>query len=182
MTNRVTGRRRRGAFQQKRGVGIFIFSFHHSFHFLRKIMSATRARRLVSFKDFTHYLGISLSTPTSTPQFNASFARFAGTSSAVIPRLGICNPDILRLDLGRLKLKSERDFEACAKLLHNFDILDLIRVAATSTASDQLTPVQNVPLPARRDSLQRIIEIDHSPLKIDLSGLFSRCNIHESRR
>lgn len=149
---------------------IFRLSFVFFHHIQKKIMSATRARKLVPLKDFTHYLSIPLATRTSTPQFHASFRE---TSSAVIPRAAILNPDLLVLNLGRLKLKSTREFEAYSKLLHAFDIPKILRVAAPTAPSGQLTPVQNVPLPAGRQGLQRTMEIDDSPLKIDISGLFS---------
>lgn len=153
----------------------FFPSFFHSL-VAQNTMSATRGRRLKGFKDFTHYLSIPLATRTSRPQLHASFAPFAETSSAIVPEGAICNPDCLKLDLGRLKLKSPRDFEACSKLLHGFDIPKILQVAAITAASSQLTPPQQLTSPAgshRLHDKNGAMAIDVSPLKIDISGLFS---------
>lgn len=136
-------------------------------------MSVTKAGRLLPYEDFTHYLSIPIATRFSRPQLQASFARFERETSAIIPKGSVNNVDLVKLDLGRLKLKSEERIHACSKHLRGLDLREMLRVAAVNAMAGQPNPTD---LPYRGNAAHAFgvaTEIDFSPLKVDLSGIFS---------
>ena len=136
-------------------------------------MSATKARKLLPYEDFTHYLSIPIITRSSRPQLQASFARFERETSAIIPKGSVKDVDIVRLDLGRLKLQSEERIHACSQHLGGLDLHEMLRVAAVNAMAGQPNPTD---LPYIGDAAHAVgvaTAIDFSPLKVDVSGLFS---------
>ena len=136
-------------------------------------MSATKARRLVPFKDFTHYLSIPLATCSSRPQLRASFALFERETAAIFPKGSVLNPDITRLNMGRLRLESEGRIDACSKYLHGLDMHEILRVAAVK-ATGGPPKLSGLPYQGEPPNDHEVATaVDLSPLKVDVSGLFS---------
>ena len=95
-------------------------------------MSATKARKLILNKDFTHYLSIPIITRSSRPQLHASFAHFERETASIIPKGSVVNPEIFRLALGRLRLKSEERIDAFSQHLHKLDLGKMLRNASVA--------------------------------------------------
>ena len=135
-------------------------------------MSAARARRLRPHIDYTHQLSIPLSTPSSRPQLNASFARFERETSNIIPKGSVFNPEFAMLFLGKLKLESRERINAFSKHLHNMPVHEMLRVAAVSAVKGRPSfpdhAYQHEPL-----SLGVASKLDYPPLKVDISGMNS---------
>ncbi|CAF9906031.1 hypothetical protein IMSHALPRED_004054 [Imshaugia aleurites] len=136
-------------------------------------MSARKARRLVAYKDFTHYLSFPLVTPSSRQQLHASFARFERETSAFNPKGSVRNSKLVRLNLGRLNLKSKERIDACSNHLHGLDMHEMLRVAAVNALGgpprfDDLPYIGDPP-----HAFGMTTTVDYSPLKVDVFGLFS---------
>ena len=136
-------------------------------------MSATKARKLIAYRDFTHYLDIPLATRASRPQLRASFAQFERETSAVFPKGSVRNPNFAMLSLGRLRLKSKDSIDACSKHLHSLDMHEMLRVAAVNAVGgppsfDDLPYIGDPP-----HEFDLTSTVDYSPLKVDVSGLCS---------
>lgn len=137
------------------------------------IMSVAATRKLLPYKDFTHYLNIPLATQSSRPQLRASFTHFERETSRTIPKGSVLNPDFANLMLARLKLKSQNQIDACTKHLHGLDMHEMLRIAAVNATRGppnftSLPYYEEVPL-----SLGVATTVDNSALKVDISGIHS---------
>lgn len=75
------------------------------------------------------------------------------------------------LDLGRLRLESEERFHACSKHLHGLDMREMLRVAAVNAIG---SPPNLTDLPYTNNApFGMASTVDLSPLKVDISGIFS---------
>ena len=136
-------------------------------------MSVAATRKLIPYKDFTHYLNIPLATQSSRPQLRASFAHFERETSRIIPKGSVLNPDFATLMLARLKLKSQNQIDACTKHLHSLDMHEMLRIAAVNATRGppnftSLPYVGEVP-----PSLGVATTVENSALKVDISGIYS---------
>ena len=95
-------------------------------------MSVMKARKLIPYKDFTHYLSVPISTRSSRLQLQASFARFERETSAIIPEGSVVNRNYVRLGFGRLRLESKERIDACSKHLHSLDMDKILGIAAVN--------------------------------------------------
>lgn len=136
-------------------------------------MSAATTRKLIPYKDFTHYLNIPLATQSSRPQLRASFAHFERETSRIIPKGSVLNPDFANFMLARLKLKSQHQIDACTKHLHGLDMHEMLRVAAVNATRG---PPNFTSLPYLGEippSLGVPTKVENSALKIDITGIYS---------
>ena len=132
-----------------------------------------KARRLAPFTDFSHYLSIPIVSSASRPQLRASFAHFERENAAILPKGSMFNPDVVNLDVGRLRLESKERIDACSKHLHGLDLHKILHVAAVNAMSG---PPKFGELPYIGEithAFGRAITLDLSPLKVDVSGIFS---------
>ena len=135
-------------------------------------MSVTKAGRLQLYKDFTHYLGMPFVTLASRPQLQASFAHFEQETWSIIPKSSVVNPEIFYLPVGRLQLKSEKCIDACSQHLHKLDLGKMLCDA--STAAMNGPPVfGDIPFAGDVKAFGVATTMDLSPLKVDISGIFS---------
>ena len=150
-----------------------LLSHHFPVFDRSNIMSIVKGRRLQAYKDFTHYLSIPLATSSSRPQLHASFARFERKTSSIIPEGSVCNPDFVKLAMGRLKLYTKERVDACSKHLHGLDMREMLRVAAVNATGN---PPRFTDLPYNDDAppaFGMAVTVDSSQLKVDISGLLS---------
>lgn len=136
-------------------------------------MSAKTAPKLVPYRDFTHYLSVPIVIRSPNPQLHASFARFERETAAIVPKGSVLSPDLALFNLGRLKLKSKQRIDACSKHLHGLDMHEMLRDAAVNAVGG-LPNFTNLPYRDEASHAYGVATtIDLSPLKVDVSGLFS---------
>ncbi len=136
-------------------------------------MSATKARRLIPYKDFTHYLSVPITTRPSRLQLQASFARFERETSAIIPEGSVANPDYVKLNFGRLKLGSKERIDACSKHLHSLNMDKILGIAAVN-AMNGPPKFEDLPYSRPVSYPPGVATIfDMSPLKVDMAGISS---------
>ena len=90
------------------------------------------------------------------------------------------NPDYASLCLGRLRLKSKDSIDACSKHLHGLNVHEMLRVAAVNAVRGppNFDDLPYIGSPSHAFGLTS--NVDYSPLKVDISGLFSPFD-HPSR-
>ena len=135
-------------------------------------MSVKRAGRLLHYKDFTHYLNIPVVTPSSRLQLQASFAHFERETASIFPEGAVLNPGWFNLGLGRLRLKSEERIDACSRHLHRLDLGEMLRDAAVA-ATGGPPNFGDIPYIGNVPTFGVATTVDLSPLKVDVSGIFS---------
>lgn len=135
-------------------------------------MTAKITRRLQAYKDFTHYLGIPTVTPSSRPQLQASFTQFERETSDLIPKGSVLKSEQFLFAWGRLRLRSKERIDACSRHLHSLDMREMLRDAAV--AAMRGPPLfDDIPYIGITPALGVATTLDLSPLKVDISGLFS---------
>ena len=141
------------------------------------MMTATKVRRLMPYKDFTHSLLITLGGSSYLSQLQTSLQRFQKQASTKIPERAFWPPDHCHLYLGRLDLRTAQRAAAFSKVLHSLDYRKLLELALEHSApSSSVVTNQN-------DTARSVPHV--TPLRVDISGLTTKspnpshaCDLH----
>lgn len=126
-------------------------------------MAATKVRRLIPNKDYTHSLIIKLQSSSLVPQLESSIRRFRKDAfAAEIPERAFIPLELANLSLGKMYLEGPQRREDFSKFLHSIEYRELLSPAPES-AQSSFAATEQVDTARSRSHV--------APLRINFSGL-----------